>query len=517
MQLRALGLVLTLTAACSSGTASGSGTTLASSPGAFTVSYRSKVRLPAGGTQLAADAFAQQLRTRDPIATLRCAPAESGSYADVSAFLGGVAWSHPVAILKNASYPPLYDGPIPPPAAAEDSAGASADRAPSIERPDLVAVRDGIGVFLSQTHGLLAVDARGDTPVPSCALKVPGRPKNFLVRGTELVILSNALSGAGAALLRYSFADGKLAFVDAVRLEDQTILDARLFDATIVTYTSWSEPKKQGTMQAMGAPASLPMPPVTGLGTKVTVVAWDDALAIDWQDSLLSDPVKTDPYDGAEPPTGYTAGQVAFENKTWASFIGASDRYLVVPRHVHRSRFESYRTMHYSTCQRWNPRDHQQTFCSTKYEQRPNPGYRAPDPLTGDYACNGKPLAECIQAAAPVVSRYVHVPVGQQCTTEWVGACSAYGSVTSTYPVFTYEDTTELTIYRFADGGFTKLDTTLAKLAPRRTRSASRPSRWRSRARSRRKGRSASRTASCTSSPTTRSRRSPSRTARCPT
>src|SRR4051812_32483445 len=79
-------------------------------PAAFTVSYRNHVRLPKDGEVLSAESFAKQIHEKDPVSSIRCGAEESAAYKDISAFLGGISWSHPVAIIKDSSLPPLYDG-----------------------------------------------------------------------------------------------------------------------------------------------------------------------------------------------------------------------------------------------------------------------------------------------------------------------------------------------------------------------------------------------------------------------
>jgi hypothetical protein len=442
------------------------------------VSYRSHVRLPGDGAVLSAEAFATQLQAKDPIGGVRCSAEESPAYRDVSSFLGGVTWSHPVAILKDSSLPTLYDNKYTPMmygGAAEDAAGSAA---PTIERPDLVGVQNGIGIFLSKQHGLVAVDARSGAPTVSCSMKLPGEPKNFLFKGNELVIVVNARGGGNrSALLRYSFDGARFTFVDAVRLEDQRIEDARLFDSTIVAYTSWGKPRAPSdptttSPQGMSGGAMAPSSYQGGgnsdhLGAKMIVVQWDDALAIDWQDSLLDDPIKNDPTEGTAPGTTYTAGQLVSTRKSYKSFVSASDRYIAIPRDVQKTRFSHYETYSYQECTSYNPQYEQITVCSIDYERRTNPDYRAPDPATGDYACNGKSLADCVAAAAPVVSQYIYAPVGQTCNQVWQGRCEAYQTRTNTYPRFDTESTTELTIYRFGGGSFTKLDSSLATMVER--------------------------------------------------
>src|SRR5262245_55094156 len=92
-------------AACSSGSSDGF---VVQDAQAYTVSYRNQVRLPNDGQDLSAMGFANQTKARDPITSIRCAMDESPGFRDIASFLGGIAWNHPVAIIKDSSYPPLY-------------------------------------------------------------------------------------------------------------------------------------------------------------------------------------------------------------------------------------------------------------------------------------------------------------------------------------------------------------------------------------------------------------------------
>ena len=158
-----LGCIAVL-AGCSGGPSSDAPTVTEADPTAFTISYRSHVRLPKDGEVLTAESFATQIRAKDPVSTIRCGAEESAAYSDISAFLGGISWSHPVAIVKDSSLPRLYDGKYTEVDYAESpSAGASdSSAAPTIERPDLIGVQNGIAVFLSKQHGLMAVREADD-------------------------------------------------------------------------------------------------------------------------------------------------------------------------------------------------------------------------------------------------------------------------------------------------------------------------------------------------------------------
>ncbi len=478
-------------AGCSGGAGALDGeTTREVEPQAFTVSYRNKVRLPWAGSTLTAERFASQVKAMDPLANARCAPQDADAFKDVSAFLGGVSWTHGMVIVKDQSLPPLYSGPPRQSSAderAESSGAAAPGQAPNIERPDLVGIKDGIAVFLSKAHGLVAVDTRSGAPVVSCSLKLPGQPSNFFFKGSEVVVVVNALAGHNrSALLRFEVKGDGFAFKDAVKLPNQNVRDARLFDATLVLYTGWTEerpaPQVPGEPQvgsgpqygsyggrgeasgAAAAPAREGGDYGTPVGSKVLVVKWDDALAIDWEDALRDDPRKIDPMEGRDPAQKLTPGELVSTWKSWKPFAAASDRYFTLARSVQKTLFREYQTTTYQVCTAYNPQHHQVQQCSVKYEKRPNPDYRPPNPQTGDYSCNGKKLADCIREAAPVVSEFIYVPVGQDCSMVWVGQCEKTETRSATYPTFGQEEETELLVYRFENGGFTKLDATLGKM-----------------------------------------------------
>src|SRR3569623_2787506 len=102
----------------------------------------------------------------------------------------------------------------------------------------------------------MAVKTDGPTPVLSCALKLPGQPKYFFYQGNELVLLVNGLSGNEAGLLRFRVTATGFDFVDSVLLDKQNIQDARLFDSTLVVYTSLpASTPTGGTPVPSGAPS----------------------------------------------------------------------------------------------------------------------------------------------------------------------------------------------------------------------------------------------------------------------
>lgn len=467
----------------------------------YTVSYRTEVRVPGDGAVLAAQKFVDQVNLLDPIATLRCPVTNTTAFETTADALGGITWTHPVAILKDLSLPPLYKGLIPPLRTAvpgADTDGASDPGAPTILRPDLVGYQQNTAIFLSQRHGLLAVKTDGPTPVLSCALKLPGQAKYFFYQGNELVLLVNGLSVHEAALLRFRVTATGFDFVDAVMLDQQIIADARLFDSTLVVYTELLTPiMTTGTPPVVGgAPSGTSGGASSGTavavpagdrvgqsttGVALTAVKWNTALTVAWHEEFLNDPV-TQPFEGQDPVAAartLARGDVISTTRTFKPFISASDRYVVVSRDVSRTVFTGTVTQTYSYCAASHEGPaHSVQYCSPKYEQRPNPDYRPPQPNKGDYDCNGKTLLACIQEAAPTVSQYIYVRVGQTCSTstyhDWI--CDQHKTESVTYPTYASQASTQFVAYRYDAGDFVKLDAQLYELGDPGTTTGSVPS-----------------------------------------
>ncbi len=502
--LRASGAMLWLTVGTSLAGCGGSSKPsdkTALDPSDYTVSYRSAVRVPSDGTVMKEQAFVDQVSRLDPIDAKRCPVSNDTSFQAAADALGGITWTHPIAILKDQSLPPLYKGRIPPPSPPVPYAGATAGAnaaAPTIVRPDLVGYQDSTAIFLSQRHGLLAVKTDGPAPVLSCALKLPGQPKYFFYRGSELVLLVNGLSVNEAALLRFRVSQTGFDFVDAVMLDQQSIQDARLFDSTLVVYTNLLTPippatsstgtsgtgttgtgtappaGSSGGASAGGAGAAAPAPgqwysPSTGVA--VTAIKWDAALTVAWHEEFLNDPASSDPFAGRDPvmaATQLAVGDVISTTRTFKPFISASDRYVVVSRDVSRTVFTGTRTESYSYCATSHEGPARSVrSCAPKYEQRPNPDYRPPQSTKGDYSCNGKTLLDCIQEAAPTVSRYIYVRVGETCSTytyhDYI--CDQYATNIVSYPTYDYRQSTQFVVYRYDAGDFVKLDEQIYELA----------------------------------------------------
>jgi hypothetical protein len=458
----------------------------------YTLSYRSQVRVPTSGAIMTYDSFAAQVSRLDPLAAKRCPVSNDAQFQAAVDALGGINWTHPVDILKDRSLPPLYQGRVPvyrgdltPTAGAGDANAA----APVIERPDLVGYQENTAIFLSQRHGLLAVNTEGAKPVLSCALKLPGRPKYFFYHGKELVLLVNGMasgtSAYQAALLRFAIAPGGFEFLDAVLLDNQQIQDARLFDSTLVIYaTLYSPPPPATDANPDGGGSAVPVTSTayTAAGVKVTVVKWGAALNLAWQEELLNDHTRSDPLDGQDLTTAVqqlVPEQVVATYKSYKPFISASDRYFVVSRDIRKTVFTGTQSRSYSYCTAYHPGPERSvTYCYPKYEQRDNPDYVDPQTTNGDYACNGKSLLDCIQEAAPKVSKYIYVRVGETCNTytyhDYI--CDSRETRTVSYPTYRTDTSTQFVVWRYTDGDFIKLDEQLFQMASPGTTTGSVPS-----------------------------------------
>jgi hypothetical protein len=467
---------------------------------AYTLSYRSQVRVPASGAVLSYDDFAAQVSRLDPLAAKRCPVSNNAQFQSAVDALGGINWTHPVDILKDLSLPRLYRGHItpvlyPPMVNAAGESEDSAKSAPTIERPDLVGYQDNTAIFLSQRHGLLAVKTDSAQPDLSCALKLPGSPKYFFYHGKELVLLVNGLSSGlssgvstnEAALLRFGISATGFDFLDAIMLNNQQIQDARLFDSTLVIYATLFSPPATTSAADAGAGGSQAAVPVTrsvsasATGVKVTAVKWGTQLSLAWQEEFLNDQVSSDPLAGQNPVEAakqLSVEQVVATYRSYKSFISASDRYFVVSRDISKTVFTGTQSQTYSYCAASHPGpDYSVQYCYPKYEQRANPDYKDPQSTKGDYPCNGKALLDCIQEAAPKVSKYIYVRVGETCNTytyhDYI--CDRTETQTVSYPTYRTDRATQFVVYRYTDGDFVKLDEQLFQMASPGTTTGSVP------------------------------------------
>jgi hypothetical protein len=204
---------------------------------------------------------------------------------------------------------------------------------------------------------------------------------------------------------------------------------------------------------------------------KVTAVKWGTQLSLAWQEEFLNDQVSSDPLAGQNPVEAVkqlSVGQVVATYRSYKPFISASDRYFVVSRDISKTVFTGTQSQTYSYCAASHPGpDYSVQYCYPKYEQRANPDYKDPQSTKGDYPCNGKSLLDCIQEAAPLVSKYIYVRVGETCNTytyhDYI--CDRTETQTVSYPTYRTDRATQFVVYRYTDGDFVKLDEQLFQMA----------------------------------------------------
>ncbi len=463
----------------------------------YTVSYRNATPVPADNAQLDFAEFREQLDRFDPLKTMRCPLSrQSKEYAKLVDKLGGVPWTNPVAILKDQSRPRLYHGKRTYNAKLErTNIAADSSPAPTIQRPDLVGYRDGTAIFLSKTHGLISVNTT-TKPIPevSCFLKLPGRPINFFLKGNQLVLLIDSIQNRThrpqnrklgfhqmSALVRFRIESDSFAYVDHVLLENQEILDARLFNNTLTIYSAEYAPldpqphpptTNPQPRVAQSSSAALISPPIVHRGPllrmKLTAITWerDHKLDIDWHEDFDNTPRGSDVLLGLDAKNiadTHERGDVIRTYNTYHRFISASDRYIVVSQNSQDVIFTGTRTRHYNVCTDYNPRYRKVTSCYPKYERVKNPDYKEPDGVDS-YSCEGAKLIDCLADAVPQLSQYIYRRNGETCNTYWRGQCEAWERRMVRYPTFRYQDNTRFIVFRYDGGEFIKLDSTMREL-----------------------------------------------------
>ena len=451
----------------------------------YTVSYRNPVEVPNSGDALTMAEFRGHLRRFDPIRAYRCPLVDNAEYDKLVDQVGGVTWNNPIAILKDRSLPPLLQGKRDNLLLARVMTDAVEAATPTIERPDLVGHQNGTAIFLSKRHGLVSVDMSGSSPKVSCFLALPGRPTNFFLQQDELVLILNGLRNRGhgrpsaSALLRLRIHDNGFQYIDHVLFERQEILDARLFDRTLMIYSEVYKdahprvlPAKSddatGRVASTSIIAPWPWPVVQPIGMRLSAVNWDKWLEVDWDEDFVNDHVEADPLFGIDAEAiaaTHRNGQIIRTYRNYHRFISASDRYLVVSRNKRDVVFTGIRTRSYRVCTDYNPKFEEVTACYPKYERQDNPDYIPPS-ATGAYECGGKRLADCIQEAAPKLSRYIYKRVGETCRTYWRGQCEASEWRTISYPTHKTRESTQFVVFRYVNGEFIKLDDHFYKLDP---------------------------------------------------
>lgn len=415
--------------------------------------------LPGAGTRLTAAAIVAQLKRYDPGRLLRCEVEDDAAYRSVVDLLGGVPWGYNVQILEDKSRPEFRLGPPPPPRPAptqgypSSAAGATDQPAPrvEIEEADIVALSEQAALFYSTQHGLFLVDLTGPEPRFRCAVQLPGQVRNFFFYRDHLVAM------VGARLLHFKLREGGLKFVEAVELRG-AILDTRRFNDKLVVYTQLALTAPNAS--ASGAERPAPVLAQPSIHRALQVFRFGEQLTEELNESLINNTVDKAFLQASAVNAATPVGSVLHTASSYGDVLWASDRYFVVTEFLDVTKLDAWVMQNYQVCTRSHSVESSYRHCYTRYEKRPNPNYAPPDNSSGDRACKGITLADCLRQVARASNPTVQVPVGTSCeerkTSTWV--CDAYEAKTREYPRFTNESATRLTIYEYTEQGFVRLD-----------------------------------------------------------
>jgi hypothetical protein len=432
---------------------------------ASTVSLRNRVQVPGSAARLNAAALIAQLTQYDPDRLLRCEMQDDPSYRAAIDALGGVSWGHAIQFLEDTSQPEFRLGPPPPPRIQDmypSSIGGAANApAPAvvIEEADVVALSESLALFHSASHGLMLVDLSGAEPRFVCAAKLPGQVQNFFYYREHLVAM------VGSTLLHFRLAQTRLQFIEALPLRGP-ILDTRRFNDKLVVY-----------MRLDLAPPSAPSAPIAPIGPVGPVAApvpaaprpqhralqvfrFGDKLVEELSESLINTTVDATYLRSGAVSDDTAPGTVLHRASSFGDVLWASDRYFVVTEFLDVTKLDSWQTRTWQVCSRSHTVETPYRHCFTRYETRPNPSYVPPDNSSGDRACKGVTLADCLRKVASASNPTIEVPIETKCEERveqrWV--CDAYESRSQRYPEFGVESATRLSIYEYRPEGFVRLD-----------------------------------------------------------
>ena len=440
---------------------------------AATASHRVALPVAGLGAVLNAQKLAEQLAGYDPGSLLRCAVADDAEYRAAIDALGGVTWGYGVQVLEDLSKPRFQSGlqrqqrfDFP---AIGTAANAAAPAPVQSVKADIVAVTDEAALFYSKAHGLMLVDLTGSQPQFVCATPLPGIVDRFFFHEGRLVAMTKQQYGAGthSFLLHFNVTGVQIDFVEAVDLGEVNILDSRRFNERLVFYTDLHlQPQAPQQAPQQGGPVGGPVgvAPVVG-GTashrSLRVFTLGDHLVEEMHDTLIDTTISQDQLLAMPLAPDTAIGTVVNESHRFGDAMWASDHYFAVTEETSATKFNGWQTQTYSVCTKSHVVETTYTQCTTRYETRPNPDYTPPDNPSGDRACKGITLADCLRQVARVSNPTIEVPVGTDCVEapmqQWI--CDQYEQQSTEYPTYTTEVTTQLYIYEYTDDGFVRIDT----------------------------------------------------------
>jgi len=411
-----------------------------------------------------------------PHPELFCDEPTDAKFVLLATELGGINKTTPIRIEPDATAPILQSGwrlaqrgsPV---AAPID--GAESGTKVTIQRPDIIGRSENKAIYLSEIYGLITVDFTGvpsQPPQVSCALPLPGRPKNFVVTDTKLYVLLEGMKQLATGVLEFDIAGTEPVFLDGLVFENQELLDARLFNDTLALYLK--------TYQVVDV---LPLQPDSSNSSEPAIAVDASPISYPRNRKLLhhelkviaTQPELTVTHTEVFLPRGeestYTLDQTGQQDPMqWAyfnSFLSASGEYLVVTEQVQERYLQGFETRSSYRCTDWRVEETPYHYCRTIWKRIENPDY-VPPPESGVLTCTGD-LWTCILQQVPRTSRYIHVPDGEQCydTVRRHSTCVAGETVTYDVPVYRHETYTQFHAFRFSSGEFVKLDDQLASVS----------------------------------------------------
>jgi len=412
-----------------------------------------------------------------PHPELYCAQPTDESYEKTVDQLGGYKKAVNIHIEQDAATPKLLDGIEPAyyemfaEAAADNAVAEKRDSSVSIQRPNTLARQGNRAFYLSDIYGLISLnfsDSGIESVKVSCSLPLPGIPKNFVIAEDSLIVIVQSLDLQNSAILQFSLAqDTRLdgaslnppIYQSSLFFENQTILDARLFNQTLALYVEKYKDvdEIEKTRDKVSASDAIAYPifqyrEIENYQLKV-VSTVDSELVLKHTEVFVPD-----------------NEEILDEDSTdrWSSsfnhFLSASGEYLVVTESKNHRYISHYEKRNAYRCTKHETRETPYHYCSTNWKKVENPDYEPPK-ASGVFSCDGD-LLSCLTVQLPKVNRYIHVPDGETCHS---GTYKRQYCVTGHYeeyevPVYENDSFTQFHVFRFIDDKFQKFDDQLANL-----------------------------------------------------
>jgi hypothetical protein len=390
--------------------------------------------------------------------------------------LGGVVFASQLSYFRNQSKPYL----VVPRGSVEADSGlgnmksdamfeesdddvATKSDAVDIKRADLIGKSGTKVIFLSKTNGLFSVETAGETPTMTCTTIVPGKPKNFYVHDGHLIVINNSVAGNGnGAVMVYQITDGGLVYKAHHLLPNQSILDSRLFNETLVTYgrdskkmaanrdhnrdnwdedrSDYSHPSKESTFLVTAFKDLITQPTVT----------FEDLLRNTSDETTFPQSI-----------TQADVGKTTRQDISFKDFVSASDRYLVITKEITETYIEriEQRTRTNRVCTDYNPKaiEVRYNHCAPIWNKVDNPAFDS------TFSCHSdSDFASCVQANETKFVKSFWKYKGSTCKEHvyWRGRCLTYDiqTVTTSNPVLKQRTASHLMIYKYENGSFIRFD-----------------------------------------------------------